>query len=214
MNENFFCLQPYHIGEKLLACLFNKAPEIVKTKFKIEDFSEAVPEEKFVFNDKKVVIDYRHEIDIILKSGNKVSAVELKLGPNKITQENKKKTTELFIRYFKDKCYIENNILHGNMCCLLGRMWKNDESPREFYTYDNGNSTIEVEKKWYLIVRDNSVKDILLNSQSQYIKDGLKNCNILSLTEIIKGNELTFSECIMKCITPPKGSCYLSEWGL
>ena len=34
MSENF-CLQPYHIGERLLACFLNMSTDIVKEKFNI-----------------------------------------------------------------------------------------------------------------------------------------------------------------------------------
>lgn len=212
MNK-YFCLQPYHIGEKLLACLFNNINEIIKEKFGIENFAEAIPEQSFTFNDQNIRTDDQHKIDIALRDKNRnFYPVELKLGPhNIITKENKVKVTNLFVRYFKNKCNVKKNTLNGNMCCLLSNQWEKDfhEIPEWFI-----NKKGDVFPNWFLIVRDNSVKNLLAKSKSKYLSDGLKNCTVFSLEEIIEGNEANFMDCIYQCSVLPRMDDYLMKWGL
>ena len=215
MSANF-CLQPYHIGERLLACFLNQNKEIVQKKFKIKGkdaiiyFEEAIPEQSFSFENAKIHTDDQHKIDIALKSKDKFYAVELKLGPHNITKENKKRERSVFSRFFskKKQCHIqqrkEEKYLNGNMCCLLSGIWtKPDKNKIPKWGIENPG---DVSTNWFLIVRDESVKKI--------VPKNLKNCTILSLEEIIEGNENDFMNCIRECIVLPTVNDYLSKWGL
>lgn len=207
MSENF-CLQPYHIGERLLACFFNRNKEIVKNKFKITDFEYAIPEKQITFavETETITVDAQHKIDIVLKAGEKVYAVELKLGLH--DKKNAKKT---YRNFFEKKywCCIQKRknkeYLKGNMCCLLSRLWEPKTSSKDLYINED-EKTLKVDlESWFLIVRNNSIKDMLPK------KD---HCTILSLEEIINGHENDFMNCIRECVVLPTVDDYLSKWGL
>lgn len=215
MSENF-CLQPYHIGERLLACFLNMSTDIVKEKFNIENFAEAIPEQSFSFERTDIRTDDQHKIDIVLKANDKFYAVELKLGPHNTDMvANRTIAQRLFPGFFKEKnqCYIQqskngSNYLKGNMCCLLSNLWK--DKSQEWFINKKG----DVYPNWFLIVRDNSVKKLLEESKSKYLLAGLQNCTVLSLEHIVKNNNAKFMDCIRECVVLPTVDDYLSKWGL
>ena len=104
-------------------------------------------------------------------------AVELKLGLH--DKKNAKKT---YRNFFEKKywCCIQKRknkeYLKGNMCCLLSRLWEPKTSSKDLYINED-EKTLKVDlESWFLIVRNNSIKDMLPK------KD---HCTILSLEEII-----------------------------
>ena len=119
MSENF-CLQPYHIGERLLACFLNMSTDIVKEKFNIENFAEAIPEQSFSFERTDIRTDDQHKIDIVLKANDKFYAVITDAGKvyrndagSSLFQEDPFYLVET-ASYVKDILIINNNDEYGN----------------------------------------------------------------------------------------------------